>query len=207
MRAILLDPNVFTGCRFQHPNRQTFCWKGARPKTVGPLSGALWGAASLSAAALRQHSCRASFLPMAKARGIQRPDLVSVSSSTRPDASLPPLSLLWPDGSAGTGMEQLSATAADDLNVIELVQAMVGGEGPPNRLRQRERFARQVLSQLGPRLGRRRAYANADSGRRCPDAGASLSRCRHSVDPSRTCARWCVAGALQAGVNQSWCRT
>src|SRR6266568_4016933 len=40
-----------------------------------PLSGALWGAASLSAAALRQHSCRASFLPMAKARGIQRPDL------------------------------------------------------------------------------------------------------------------------------------
>src|SRR6266568_9091532 len=149
MRAILLDPNVFTGCRFQHPNRQTFCWKGARPKTVGPLSGALWGAASLSAAALRQHSCRASFLPMAKAMGIQRPDLVSVSSSTPPDASLPPLSLLWPDGSAGTGMEQLSATAADDLNMIELVQAMVGGEGPSNRLRQRERFARQVLSQLG----------------------------------------------------------
>jgi DNA mismatch repair protein MutS len=65
------------------------------------------------------------------------------------DWSLPPLSLLWPAGrAAAEATERLSSAAADDLNVLELVQAMVGGEGPPNRLRQRERFARQVLCQL-----------------------------------------------------------
>jgi hypothetical protein len=44
--------------------------------------------------------------------------------------------------------EPLSASAAEDLNVLELVQTLVGGDGPPNRLQQRERFARQILSQL-----------------------------------------------------------
>src|SRR5216683_4499910 len=51
VRAILLDPNAFTGRRFQHPNRQTFCWKGTHSETVGPSPGALWSTASLSGAA------------------------------------------------------------------------------------------------------------------------------------------------------------
>ncbi|MGI9148013.1 MAG: MutS-related protein [Chloroflexota bacterium] len=74
-----------------------------------------------------------------------------MSSSTQPDASLPRLSALWPperDAVGASAIELLSATAADDLNVIEVIQAMVASDGPPNRLRQRERFARQVLSQL-----------------------------------------------------------
>jgi len=66
------------------------------------------------------------------------------------DTSLPALSLLWP---AGTSPETatsdlLSASAADDLNVLELVRAMMGGGGPPPRVQQRERFAREILSQL-----------------------------------------------------------
>ncbi|MDQ6673593.1 MAG: hypothetical protein M3069_23105 [Chloroflexota bacterium] len=74
-----------------------------------------------------------------------------MSSSAASDASLPPLSLLWPSETAGGGAsarELLSATAADDLNVTEVIQAIVGRDGPPNQVRQRERFARQVLSQL-----------------------------------------------------------
>jgi DNA mismatch repair protein MutS len=57
---------------------------------------------------------------------------------------------LWPAHvpfAAGQS-ESLSATAAEDLNVVEVVQAMLGGDGPPVRLQQRERFARQMLGQL-----------------------------------------------------------
>src|SRR3989442_6713297 len=66
------------------------------------------------------------------------------------DSSLPPLSLLWPAGASSVSAisDSLSASAADDLNVMELVQAMVGGDGSPTRIQQRERFARQILSQL-----------------------------------------------------------
>jgi DNA mismatch repair protein MutS len=75
---------------------------------------------------------------------------VSVTNSTPSDPSPPPLSLLWPAGvpPAPVPPDLLSATAADDLNVLEVVQAMVGDDGPPIRLQQRERFARQILGQL-----------------------------------------------------------
>ena len=71
-----------------------------------------------------------------------------MSTSTSVDASLPALSLLWPTGAAGTAAEGLSAGAAEDLNVAAVVQAMLGRDGPPVRLQQRERFAHQMLSQL-----------------------------------------------------------
>jgi DNA mismatch repair protein MutS len=75
-----------------------------------------------------------------------------VTTSTPSESVLPTLSLLWPGGGppakAAATPEPLSETAADDLNVVEVVQAMVGGDGPPTRLQQRERFARQLLSQL-----------------------------------------------------------
>jgi DNA mismatch repair protein MutS len=66
------------------------------------------------------------------------------------ESSLPPLSLLWPAGApyVDANLNALSANAADDLNVMELVQAMLGGDGPPIRIQQRERFAREILSQL-----------------------------------------------------------
>jgi hypothetical protein len=44
--------------------------------------------------------------------------------------------------------QRLSSSAADDLNLSELVQAIVGSGAPPNRLRQRKRFASQLLGQL-----------------------------------------------------------
>ena len=73
-----------------------------------------------------------------------------MTTSTPSESLLPSLSLLWPAGGplAADTPEPLSATAADDLNVLEVVHAMVGGDGPPTRLQQRERFARQLLSQL-----------------------------------------------------------
>src|SRR5258708_12420185 len=66
------------------------------------------------------------------------------------DSSLPALSLLWPSGvsSASPRLESLSASAADDLNLLELVRAMIGGGGPPARVQQRERFTCEILSQL-----------------------------------------------------------
>ncbi len=66
------------------------------------------------------------------------------------DSSLPPLSLLWPTGAsfAPAGSDSLSAGAADDLNVMDVVKAMIGGADPPIRVQQRERFARQILGQL-----------------------------------------------------------
>src|SRR4030088_894405 len=66
------------------------------------------------------------------------------------DSSLPALSLLWPAGvaAASARAESLSASAADDLNLLELVRAMIGGGGPPARVQQRERFAREILAQL-----------------------------------------------------------
>jgi DNA mismatch repair protein MutS len=74
----------------------------------------------------------------------------SLPRPTQSDSALPPLSLLWPAGVAPSSPvpEPLSASAAEDLNVLELVQTLVGGDGPSNRLQQRERFARQILSQL-----------------------------------------------------------
>src|SRR5438445_4302230 len=66
------------------------------------------------------------------------------------DSSVPALSLLWPAGAAPApaSSSSLSASAADDLNMMELVRAMMGGDGPPSRVQQRERFAREMLSQL-----------------------------------------------------------
>jgi DNA mismatch repair protein MutS len=66
------------------------------------------------------------------------------------DASLPPLSFLWPAGVSLTDPNSaaLPASAADDLNMMELVQTVMAGEGPPIRVQQRERFAREILSQL-----------------------------------------------------------
>lgn len=60
-----------------------------------------------------------------------------------------PLSVLWPGtppSSVGDGV--LLATAAEDLNLGEIVAAIVGGEGSRIRLQQRERFVRQTLSEL-----------------------------------------------------------
>src|SRR6059058_1021757 len=69
----------------------------------------------------------------------------------QPESALPPLSLLWPAGVAvaGSHVDALSASAAEDLNLMELIHAMQAVDAPPIRLQQRVRFADQILSQLG----------------------------------------------------------
>src|SRR5438132_13676074 len=66
-----------------------------------------------------------------------------------PCMTAPAFSLLWQSTPPSTTLwAPLSPGAADDLNLAELVAAIVGGEGPRVRLQQREQFVRQTLTQL-----------------------------------------------------------
>src|SRR5438132_6796392 len=63
--------------------------------------------------------------------------------------AVPAFSLLWPSTPPPTSLwSQISPTAAEDLNLAEIVSAIVGSDGPRVRVQQREQFARQTLSQL-----------------------------------------------------------
>jgi hypothetical protein len=59
------------------------------------------------------------------------------------------LSVLWPDGRASTVTSQLGDQAIADLRLPEIIAAIVSGsDAPAGRLAARERFAREVLTQL-----------------------------------------------------------
>ena len=59
----------------------------------------------------------------------------------------PSLSLLWPNGPpSAERVISLSESAAEDLNLAEVIAAIVGGDAPRVRLQQREHFAREILT-------------------------------------------------------------
>ncbi|MDQ6674662.1 MAG: hypothetical protein M3069_28660 [Chloroflexota bacterium] len=60
----------------------------------------------------------------------------------------PSLSLLWPARRPRAGGRQIGSDAAADLQVNEVVRAIVGTDAPAGRLAARERFARGVLIDL-----------------------------------------------------------
>jgi hypothetical protein len=59
-----------------------------------------------------------------------------------------PLSLLWPAGHDAAGGVRLGEEASADLHLSDIVAAIVGSDAPAGRLAARERFARQVLTEL-----------------------------------------------------------
>jgi DNA mismatch repair protein MutS len=75
----------------------------------------------------------------------------TASRDRRPTAEEPDaISLLWPGGGrpkAGVG-RRLTAEAANDLGLAEVIQTLAGAEGRSFRREQRERFAREVLAEL-----------------------------------------------------------
>jgi DNA mismatch repair protein MutS len=56
--------------------------------------------------------------------------------------------LLWPGGRGHTAGSRLGEQAVADLHLDAIIRAMVGADAPAGRLVARERFARQVLTEL-----------------------------------------------------------
>lgn len=62
--------------------------------------------------------------------------------------SRPPPSLLWPGERVSGAERQIGHDAAADLQLDDVVRAIVGTNAPAGRLAERQRFARRVLSNL-----------------------------------------------------------